>query len=477
MTKKKFLNYIPFFFLVVFVILTRFYGLDHPPKVVFDEVHFGLYATKYLSNSYYFDIHPPLGKMFFGLIAFLTKAEKNPDFNFSPGSDYEDFNFLPLRFLTALFGSLFVLLIYFLVKELGFSQKAAFLASFLILFDNAFLIQSRLILMDIILLFFIFLSLFLFVLEKKSELFSKKWYLFNLLLGLSLGAAISIKLIGLGAMLIVWFWNLFQRNILLKSKKEILIRLALTFFVPFFLYFLFFAMHFQLASSPCLSNCGDVLEFSHHTKEQREEQKMFFNVPPEGNLIAKFWQTQMFILGGNLTGQITFYRESDWYSWPFMIRPIKYFSEIEEGRKSSIFFLGNPLVWWLAIIGLLSFLYLLAKNYFYKLKLNIPKAFYSTNCYFLFSSYLLYFLPFASIQRFTLLYHYLPALVLSIILFSVFFDEILKTFLSEKKANFLFFGLLVSVFLIFLFFAPLTYAFPLSETAFELRMWLPTWNF
>jgi dolichyl-phosphate-mannose-protein mannosyltransferase len=43
--------------------LTRFYRLAEPPAVVFDEVHFGKFVTWYFTGEYYFDIHPPLGKL------------------------------------------------------------------------------------------------------------------------------------------------------------------------------------------------------------------------------------------------------------------------------------------------------------------------------------------------------------------------------------------------------------------------------
>jgi dolichyl-phosphate-mannose-protein mannosyltransferase len=41
----------------------RFYDLHYPDSVVFDEYHFGAFVNKYNWGKYFFDIHPPLGKL------------------------------------------------------------------------------------------------------------------------------------------------------------------------------------------------------------------------------------------------------------------------------------------------------------------------------------------------------------------------------------------------------------------------------
>lgn len=469
-----------FFILGIFSFLTRFFNLAHPSKVVFDEAHFGLYATKYFSHQYYFDIHPPLGKMLLAFAGFLGGIK--PGFDFQVNSSYGDFNFLALRFLPALFGSVLILLIYFLVKELGFSKRVAFLSGFLILFDNALLVQSRFILLDIILVFFIFLSLYLYLLSKRFLPFSFKWYLFNILCALSLGTAISIKWTGFGALAIVWFLIIFEDHLFSKSKREILTKLSFIFLAPLLVYFLVFALHFSLLPLPCKADCGTVLNY--YLDPERyfpysTTDFSFMNNSPAGNLLSKFIETNRLMLASNLGSTKIYYYQSEWWSWPLMIRPIQYFQESQGGKTSYIYFFGNPIVWWLGILGIIGYFYLIIKNFIFKFKLKIPQTFYSKNLLILILGYLAYFLPFLSIERFMLMYHYLPALIFSIIIFSIFFEGILEMIfgsLPNKKANFILISLLIIVFLSFLYFSPLTYGFPLTDQGFQQRMWLESWE-
>lgn len=478
-------------FLGFFSFLTRFFNLSFPAKVIFDEAHFGLYASKYLSHQYYFDIHPPLGKMFLAFFGFLGKIKT--DFYWLPGSNYPtDLNFLAFRFLPAFLGSFLVVLIYLLMKEMGFSRRVAFLSSFLILLGNAFIVQSRFILLDIILLFFIILSIYFFFFSKRFSFPSFKWYFLNLCCALSLAVAISVKWTGFGVLGMIWIFTIFEERIFSKSKKEIISRISLIFVLPFLIYFLIFFLHFSLLSLTCIEHCGEVidkhLDIINIVNPENLSSIPFSNLnnSPDGNLFQKFIEENKAKLGSNLGDSLSHYYASDWWTWPFMLRPILYFQESEADKVSSIYFFGNPLVWWLGLFGVLGYFYLIIKNFFYKFKLKLSPNFYSYSSYFLISSYLIYLLPFCTISRFMLIYHYLPALTFSLILFAVVFEGLIelifgpslkdKILFKDKKANILLFLLLVAVFLSFLYFSPFTYGIPLTEQQLQSRFWLFTWG-
>ena len=51
---------------------TRMLRLESPNNVVFDEMHYGKYASLYLKNTFFFDSNPPLGKMIIAFAGYLA---------------------------------------------------------------------------------------------------------------------------------------------------------------------------------------------------------------------------------------------------------------------------------------------------------------------------------------------------------------------------------------------------------------------
>ncbi|KAK9761043.1 Dolichyl-phosphate-mannose--protein mannosyltransferase 4 [Basidiobolus ranarum] len=115
-------------------ILTRFFVIATPNEVVFDEVHFGKFASYYIRGEYYFDVHPPLGKMLLALAGWLSGYDGH--FLFTKiGLNYNDNNvsYVPIRTFPAIFGSALVPLCYMITRELGLSPLSAVVAASLVL--------------------------------------------------------------------------------------------------------------------------------------------------------------------------------------------------------------------------------------------------------------------------------------------------------------------------------------------------------
>ena len=127
--------------LFVVALSTRFYQLDEPRAVVFDELNFGRFAANYLRRIFYFDVHPPLGKMLIAAAASygVSSYRRNNDVSETESSE-EGFDFafdtigaeIPasvplwhLRFVPALCGSLLAPLSYHLLLEIGCSSWTA----------------------------------------------------------------------------------------------------------------------------------------------------------------------------------------------------------------------------------------------------------------------------------------------------------------------------------------------------------------
>jgi dolichyl-phosphate-mannose--protein O-mannosyl transferase len=46
--------------------------------------------------------------------------------------------------------------------------------------------------------------------------------------------------------------------------------------------------------------------------------------------------------------------ESDWWSWPLLIRPIWYFYEWDNGAQRGVLLIGNPVIMWAGLVGVLA---------------------------------------------------------------------------------------------------------------------------
>lgn len=93
---------------------------------------FGKFGSHYLKREFYFDVHPPLGKMLVGLSGYL--AGYNGSFEFKSGDHYPaevDYTFM--RVFNATFGALCVPVAYYTAKELRLSTKATWLVTLMVL--------------------------------------------------------------------------------------------------------------------------------------------------------------------------------------------------------------------------------------------------------------------------------------------------------------------------------------------------------
>jgi len=146
---------------------------------------------------------------------------------------------------------------------------------------------------------------------------------------------------------------------------------------------------------------------------------------------------------------------SKWSEWPLGEKPIWYWVKYLDGKVANIYFIGNPLTWWIVLISVLSGLFLITLKRFRKRL--------SPLIYFLIFSYFINLIPFIFVSRVSFLYHYLPALTFGILILVFLYDKLFK-----KISNFFYFGFLVAVFLIFLFLAPITYGFPISSNFYQI---------
>ena len=101
----------------------------------FDEVHFGKFAAQYISREYYFDVHPPLTKLLFGLAGWFVGFDGQFKFE-NIGDSYSEARvpYVGMRAFPAMMGSLTVPLVYAIMKESGYSTVVAAFSACLVLF-------------------------------------------------------------------------------------------------------------------------------------------------------------------------------------------------------------------------------------------------------------------------------------------------------------------------------------------------------
>lgn len=85
--------------IVIATLWTRFHKVDQPAWVCWDETHFGKMGSWYINRTFFFDVHPPLGKMMIGGVGYMTGY--NGTFAFEkPGDLYHDHKYLGMRIVS-----------------------------------------------------------------------------------------------------------------------------------------------------------------------------------------------------------------------------------------------------------------------------------------------------------------------------------------------------------------------------------------
>merc|ERR1712223_2131161 len=182
--------------LFVTSLITRLYRLDQPKHVVFDEMHYGKYASLYLKNTFFFDANPPLGKLLIAFSGYISGFEGGSFGFYKIGTPYpEDIPYVVLRLVPAIFGALLTPTAFLILSELQAFAFAGYLASFMVIFDTAFLTQFRFILLESMMIFFAMMSV-LSALKMRhyyDKPFGFGWTLWLVSASVNMGLAFSVK--------------------------------------------------------------------------------------------------------------------------------------------------------------------------------------------------------------------------------------------------------------------------------------------
>lgn len=197
------------FVIITLALLLRLPAVGYPESTVFDEATYVSYAMHDVRGVPYFDIHPPLARMLFGLIA----SQHNftiENITMDIGQSFGDFPYVPIRMIVVFAGVLLSVVLYFIMRQLLFRPEIAIIPALFVVFDNLLVSYSRLMLPDTFLLLSSMLALLCMLLVIRS---APRWiWPLTLLLGILLGASLAIKWTGLGIIFLVMVWLFWEQR-------------------------------------------------------------------------------------------------------------------------------------------------------------------------------------------------------------------------------------------------------------------------
>ncbi|MBW3590327.1 MAG: phospholipid carrier-dependent glycosyltransferase [Actinobacteria bacterium] len=350
----------------------RLVRLDEPDPLVFDETYYAKDACIYLDypaeeceldqageQSY---VHPPLGKW---IISVGIQA-----FGFTP---------VGWRVMAALFGVGLVLLVWRLTESL-FDTSTALLASLLVAADFLLIVQSRIAMLDIFLVFFVVLGYWFVALDRQNVLAVRAQVIsdgsgeepsrgrtMRIAAGAAFGLALAVKwsavypMAAAGLFTLAWSFGLLRlrrstaagkapRSLRRAHLKEVAI-LALAFgLVPLSVYVGSYVDYFgQRLGADCAfvapgADSGRILSGGSLGLEEAQ------CVEGVGGSVLAFVDLHDRVADYHLTLDATHPYQSQAWTWPLVLRPVAYHwdsvqVEPEDTQVRHIVAMGNPLVW------------------------------------------------------------------------------------------------------------------------------------
>ncbi len=449
------------YWLMIFIVssITHLFMFGYPREAVFDEVYFAPFVSSYFTHSYFFDIHPPLAKLIIGIFAFLFGAP--PLGTQMLISDALPPQWILVRIVPLIAGVFLPCVIYTLLRRLGVSKLAAFVAGMLIVFESSLLVQSRFVLLDSMLLLSGFGGLSLYLRSRAEERTLVKVFAIS-----CLTCAMSIKWTGVSFLAIA---AIIEIRDILKSRIRLLHKISSFILayciIPLVLYAAFFAVHFSLLTK---TGPGDAFMTPAFQKTLEGNDYATSETLRAPSFLLKFIELNVEMYASNATLTATHPYSSLWYTWPLMKRPIFYWQHRSPEKNAYIYLFGNPFIYLISLTAIIMLALLLLSTVVNK-KISAKQRNIGL---FILIGYLLNLLPFMAIGRVMFLYHYFTALIFGIMALAYLIDNLS----SEKSAKIISFSVIACAIIFFVYFAPIFYGIPISPNAESYYFWLTSWR-
>ena len=513
---------------------SHFARARHPtPSVfiaVFDESHFGRFTNQYTARTYFFDIHPPLGKLAFWLMGLAVgynhppgqNPSQRPYLSLETDCKYEHISeeyhpeckYAWLRVVSATHSSFTILLMYYIGRRWSGTTWGGLMAAGLLTFDMLNHIEGRLVLMDVQLIFWCTASLWVAIkwwdrldehadAEDAAEAAAaaaaggsggadsvvpalnaftnapprllEGWARVQWAVGLGLccGNAFSVKMTGLATPALIGLESALGLWFLKRPAQWR--DLFTVLFTGLALYTAYFGMHFYLLTR---HGDGDDEFMNEAFRKTILENKIYDPTAVwEG-----FWKTvvdlniRMVVHNANILEPHPW--QSKWWEWVFNLRGVSYYGkDLPLTYTAHMYLIGNHAIHWSVIVGLAGFCVLALFFFRYR---NMPRFApwmrhfnaYFAQASFCLAVYALNMAPYMAVARSTFCYHYMPALVYGELIVARTLDLIAGprwTGLATKL-------FLAAVGLVWFHYTPWIYGFPLTNDGHQRRRWIERWN-
>jgi dolichyl-phosphate-mannose-protein mannosyltransferase len=439
----------------------RFWGLGRFNVFVFDEVYYAKFANNYLTNTPFFNAHPPLSQYIIAIGIWL--GDKLPighdTTNSLTGSLRTTFSY---RWFNAIFGSLIPPVVGFLAYQLTQRHTYMVIASLLMAMDGLFLVDSRYALNNVFLVLFGILGQLL-LLVGLNKVSGRRWA-FLTGAGIFFGLSIACKWNGLWFLLGIWLLLGFivvhqvatgrkTTNIPIPadSQPSVLTKLSnlrwweisgFLLVVPIVIYAVSWIPHLLQNPKPDFWAMQDEI-FSYHKRV------------------------------GN--GKEVHPYCANWYTWPLMMRPLAYYYEVVKDPQNpaletiyDVHAIGNPFLWWLAFGVIMVMTWRLLKSLVgWGLNWDLNSTTVALPIFFL-ANYGANLFPWIRVTRCVYIYHYMGSLVFAILALAWFIDSWLHSGSRQWRS-----GGLTAILVIalgFTWWMPIYLGLPLDRNGLSMRM-------
>lgn len=514
MTQKRSFSWFKIGMIAVFLLslALRFWGLGRFNTLVFDEVYYAKFAQNYLSQTSFFDGHPPLGKYIIAIGMWLSDYFPfgQDTVNVLTGVARSPWSY---RWINALFGAFIPLLVAGIAYQLSYRRSFAFLAGLFAACDGIFLVESRYALINQYIVIFGLLGQWLLLIALANTKKQRKFYL--ILSGISFGAAIATKWNGLFFLIGVylnwmfaWLRQRFSGMDAAIGKTKIMEADS------------YYVSTAQLTQSTVTLTRPETTTTKPLLPLQKIGQLKIFTAAFYLGIIplitySLIWiphllqnpkygfiqvHTQILSFHGRLGGNTSNVHPycAAWYKWPLLTRPIAYFYQTASNATEpvpitgpplpsnagkviyDVHAMGNPFLWWFGFAAILFLIGAVLLNQIIipsiqqkRLSLNPSFSIDTGIALYLILNYAANLLPWVKVNRCVFIYHYMTAVVFAFIGLAWLIDKCLRSYHIELRT----FGLTITFLIIiaFVFWMPIYLGLPLSADAYKLRMWFTSW--